>query len=624
MATLDPGSDAFRMTGFDLGMPAGTNEFAINASNSRYWPAPVRAYIDDCLEGDEGPRGRNFNMRWVGSVVADVYRILIRGGVYLYPQDSREGYDTWPPAPALRGQPDRVPYRTGRRSGDRRLSPHPRCRAAVPARENAADFRLEGQGRAHSPVLYRRGRHATRPRSSPGAVSCAGSTRNTGLPLRCRSIIPSSRSPDPPGPGRRRSRRRSSRSSAARRSTPSTSRATLSIAGTASEMRERMKEAAARGDHHYSHFGTRRQPVRGAREDLPYVFRDRRRTDARLCARRPRGRTAWRPAWEPSRPGGSSSRAPTFSSTRACTARVVTDNVNVAQYVDLKIGVVPVINLEWIQKLHRDKASRGYSTEAVTDTILRRMPDYINLHLPAVRRDGHQFPARADGRHVEPVHRALDSDARRIDGRHPLPGSARHRLSLSSVDDPRQLHEPRQLDRDPRRQARYRDAAHSDADDSETCGAPTPAPFAPESLHSNKRKTSDEHSTVSQTVTGKDRYKAGVMEYRKMGYWEPDYQPKDTDIIACFRVTPQDGVDPIEAAAAVAGESSTATWTVVWTDRLTACEKYRGKCFRVDPVPGTPRDNTSPISPTISTCSSRARSPTSPPRSSATCSASSR
>jgi fructose-1,6-bisphosphatase I len=93
MATLDPDSNAFRMTGFDLRIPSGTAEFAINASNSRHWPAPVRAYIDDCLEGDEGPRRRNFNMRWVGSVVADVYRILLRGGVYLYPQDAREGYE---------------------------------------------------------------------------------------------------------------------------------------------------------------------------------------------------------------------------------------------------------------------------------------------------------------------------------------------------------------------------------------------------------------------------------------------------------------------------------------------------------------------------------------------------
>src|ERR1700734_3710720 len=105
------------------------------------------------------------------------------------------------------------------------------------------------------------------------------------------------------------------------------------------------------------------------------------------------------------------------------------------------------------------------------------------------------------------------------------------------------------------------------------------------------RRTPDEETNMNQhsmTVRGKDRYKSGVMEYKKMGYWEPDYTPKDTDIIALFRVTPQDGVDEIEASAAVAGESSTAAWTVVWTDRLTACEKYRAKCYRVDPVPNAP------------------------------------
>jgi probable Rubsico expression protein CbbX len=85
----------------------------------------------------------------------------------------------------------------------------------------------------------------------------------------------------------------------------------------------------------------------------------------------------------------------------------------------------------------------------------------------------------------------------------------------------------------------------------------------------------------------KKRYTPGVIPYAKMGYYEPDYVPKDTDILAVFRVTPQEGVDPIEAAAAIAGESSTATWTVVWTDRLTASENYRAKAYKVDRVPGS-------------------------------------
>nr|SPS05638.1 Ribulose bisphosphate carboxylase/oxygenase large chain [Candidatus Nitrotoga fabula] len=93
---------------------------------------------------------------------------------------------------------------------------------------------------------------------------------------------------------------------------------------------------------------------------------------------------------------------------------------------------------------------------------------------------------------------------------------------------------------------------------------------------------------ASETMKeGKERYKSGVIPYKKMGYWEPSYVPKDTDVIAMFRITPQEGVDHEEAAAAVAGESSTATWTVVWTDRLTACELYRAKAYRSELVPNT-------------------------------------
>ncbi len=85
----------------------------------------------------------------------------------------------------------------------------------------------------------------------------------------------------------------------------------------------------------------------------------------------------------------------------------------------------------------------------------------------------------------------------------------------------------------------------------------------------------------------KGRWAAGVTPYAEMGYFNTSYEPKATDVLCAFRLVPQDSVEPIEAAAAVAGESSTATWTVVWTDRLTPYENYQAKCYRVDPVPGT-------------------------------------
>jgi ribulose-bisphosphate carboxylase large chain len=91
----------------------------------------------------------------------------------------------------------------------------------------------------------------------------------------------------------------------------------------------------------------------------------------------------------------------------------------------------------------------------------------------------------------------------------------------------------------------------------------------------------------SSDTQKKDRWSAGVTPYAEMGYYDADYVPKDTDILAAFRIVPQPGVDAIEAAAAVAGESSTATWTVVWTDRLTDHRHYQAKAYRVDPVPGT-------------------------------------
>ncbi len=87
--TLDDG-DIWRLTHDDIRVPRETKEFAINMSNQRHWAEPVRTYIADCLKGREGPRGKDFNMRWVAAMVADVHRILMRGGIFLYPWDARE------------------------------------------------------------------------------------------------------------------------------------------------------------------------------------------------------------------------------------------------------------------------------------------------------------------------------------------------------------------------------------------------------------------------------------------------------------------------------------------------------------------------------------------------------
>src|SRR5574343_23480 len=90
MFTLDREQGSWVLTADQVQVPEDTKEFAINMSNMRHWDAPMKRYIDECLQGKEGPRGKDFNMRWIASMVADVHRILTRGGVFVYPWDKRE------------------------------------------------------------------------------------------------------------------------------------------------------------------------------------------------------------------------------------------------------------------------------------------------------------------------------------------------------------------------------------------------------------------------------------------------------------------------------------------------------------------------------------------------------
>ncbi len=147
------------------------------------------------------------------------------------------------------------------------------------------------------------------------------------------------------------------------------------------EMKVAMAEAAKKGNNHFSHFG----PDANLLEDLEALFREYGRTgigkvrkylhndeEAAPYKQDPGTFTPWEDL-----PGGTD-----ILFYEGLHGAVVTDKVNVAQHADLLVGVVPIINLEWIQKLQRDKKARGYSTEAVVDTILRRMPDYVNYITP--------------------------------------------------------------------------------------------------------------------------------------------------------------------------------------------------------------------------------------------------
>ncbi len=147
------------------------------------------------------------------------------------------------------------------------------------------------------------------------------------------------------------------------------------------DMKKAMEDAGKNGDNHFSHFG----PQANLFDKVEEVFK--------IYGETGGGQTRYyihneEEAKEHGTPPGTFSDWADFPAGsdllfyEGLHGAIVTDKVNVAQYADLKIGVVPVINLEWIQKITRDKSERGYSTEAVTDTILRRMPDYLNYIIP--------------------------------------------------------------------------------------------------------------------------------------------------------------------------------------------------------------------------------------------------
>ena len=219
------------------------------------------------------------------------------------------------------------------------------------------------------------------------------------------------------------------------------------------------------GDTTFSHFSFEANDPRGPRAGLPRVRRDRQRADPPLCPRRPRGGDAT------ASPPGTFTDWAAFEDDsdllfyEGLHGAVANGDVNLAELADLKIGVVPVINLEWTQKIHRDRASRGYTTEAVTDVILRRMHAYVHCICPQFTETDINFQrvpvVDTSNPFIARWIPTADESLVVIRFRSP----AGHRLPLPRLDDPRELDEPGELDRHPRQQARPRDAADPDAAD---------------------------------------------------------------------------------------------------------------------------------------------------------------
>ena len=147
MFTLDREQGSFVLTQENVRIPEDTKEFAINMSNMRHWDEPVKRYIDECLQGKEGPRGKDFNMRWIASMVADVHRILTRGGVFMYPWEART-QQARQAAPHVRSQPHELAGRTSRRRSHQRQATHSGHPAQATARTRERHPRLQERGGA--------------------------------------------------------------------------------------------------------------------------------------------------------------------------------------------------------------------------------------------------------------------------------------------------------------------------------------------------------------------------------------------------------------------------------------------------------------------------------------------
>jgi hypothetical protein len=480
--TLDREIGEFLLTHPDMRIPPETSSFAINTSNGRFWEPPIRRYVDECMEGRTGIRAKDFNMRWVASMVADVHRILVRGGVFMYPRDTRDLKNPGRLHLLHQGQPDGDDRRTGRRPGVDGLRAHRRRHVPTELHQHVPAIlgsrnEVERINRYHTEHLN----GEDQPFSSP-----LFSTRNL-----FRADYPASR------PNQNSGAPTMSITHPIIAVTGSSGAGTTSVTRSfqhifrrdkinaeiiegdsfhrydRAEMKAKMLERMAAGDNHFSHFG----PEANLLGDLENLFREYGETG------RGKRRHYIHDADEAKVYGTEPGKFTEWEDLPENTDLLFYEGLHGAVKTERYRRRAPRRPVRRRRADHQPRMDPEDPSRQVAARLLEGSGDghhpapharLHQLHLPAVLTHARQFPARADGRHLESADCQRYPVARRELRRHPLRQPEGHRLPLPALDDPRLVHVASEHHRLPWRQDGAGHADHLHADDPAPDGQEAP------------------------------------------------------------------------------------------------------------------------------------------------------
>ena len=292
--TLNPDTGEFCLTMPNIEIPKDTNEFAINTSNFRRWDGHVKAYIDDCLEGAEGPHGKNYNTRWIASLVAECHRIMVRGGIFLYPGDRRPAYRSGRLRLAYECNPIAFLVEQAGGAATNRRGTHPGNRTDRYPPARAPDFRFQSTKSNCLPTTTRKSTPRRNVHNCSGTAACSG-------PAKARRKTMSIKHPIISVTGSSGAGTTSVKKTFERIFNREEIKAAF-IDGDAFHRYDRAEDeksdggGSRKGNHHFSHFGPEANLLKELESRIPRFRRNRNRQNPALRSRRGRREDVRHPA----------------------------------------------------------------------------------------------------------------------------------------------------------------------------------------------------------------------------------------------------------------------------------------------------------------------------------------